>query len=74
MRNLLHKIISYKKRVGRYVVKVEYIDGNWWTFVLVDAVEKHHNAQVVYSHQQDSKGYFGWARWKGLSYIDSQTA
>lgn len=33
-REYLHRVFSYSKRIGRYTVKVEHVDGQWhcWVF------------------------------------------
>jgi len=68
LRKTIHAVIAYKKRVGKYTIKIERINGAWHTWVFGPPSSTNDRPVLLYGHDGYSRS-FNDARKDGISFI-----
>ena len=70
LRGVLHRFVSYRKRIGNYTIRIEFIDGEWWAFVEGPSSDVNSTRDVLMIKETSGDlADFGMARWKALQFI-----
>lgn len=68
-REVLHRFVSYTKRVGRYTVKVECVDGEWGVWVLGPTLTTNTREDQLLFAKSHKLSTFYSARQQGLAFV-----
>lgn len=68
-REFFHRLIRYQKRVGRYAVRVDHIDGFWFVSVFGPTLKSNKSIEALMIEKGSKIWTFETARQKGLEFI-----
>ena len=68
MRSIVHRFVSYTKRIGRYTIKVEWLDGQWHCWIFGPTVPTNGRAETLKGETKKLWGFYA-ARAYGMRFV-----